>query len=67
MALKTMTTTSPHKSSLKNEVDGNAYTAPVIAKLSSDSVGGSKQSTTGNVNDAPLTLKTDSAGSNLKG
>ena len=33
MALKTDSTTSPHKPARKNEVDGNVYTPPVLAKL----------------------------------
>lgn len=64
MALKTAydAAQSPHKSGLKNEVDGNVYTPPVLAKLN----GSPKKVASGNVNDAPLTLKTDSSSGGLK-
>ena len=62
MALKTDSTISPHKPALKNEVDGNVYTPPVLAKLD----GIPKKVASGNVNDAPLTLKTDSSSGGLK-
>lgn len=64
MALKTQydAAQSPHKTQLKNKVDGNVYTQPVVAKLP----GLPKKVASGNVNDAPLTLKTDGSSSGLK-
>lgn len=62
MALKTGNTTSPHKSELKNNVDANVYTPPVLAKLA----GNPRKVASGDVNDAPLTLKTDSSSGGLK-
>lgn len=62
MALKTMITQSPHKAQKKNEVNGNVYTQPVVAKLP----GLPKKVASGNVNDAPLSLKTDSSSGGLK-
>ena len=65
MALKTQydAAQSPHKSQLKNEVDGNVYTQPVVAKLP----GSPKKVASGNVNDEPLSLKTEPSVSGLKG
>jgi len=62
MALKTMITQSPHKVSKKNEIDGNVYTEPIVAKLP----GLPKKVASGDVNDAPLTLKTDGSSGGLK-
>ena len=47
----------------KNKVDGNVYTQPVVAKLP----GSPKKVASGNVNDEPLSLKTEPASSGLKG
>ena len=64
MALKTQydAAKSPHKSQLKNKVDGNVYTQPVVAKLP----GLPKKVASGNVNDEPLTLKSEDSSAGLK-
>ena len=61
MTLKSGTTTSPHKSELKNIPDGNVYVTP-ITKLA----GNPLKVASGNVGSDPLTLKTEPASGGLK-
>jgi len=61
MALKSGTTNSPHKSELKNISDGNVYVTP-LTKLA----GNPLKVASGEINDQPLSLKTEPASGGLK-